>query len=79
MVLFSGLLASALIFTAQAWKATAYGIALWTFAVFVLRLMAKHDPKLRQVYMRHRLYAGYYPARSTAWRDNTRTQEKQYK
>lgn len=29
MVMFSGLLATALVFSAQEWKATIFGIALW--------------------------------------------------
>ncbi len=55
------------------------GVAFWLFAVYVLRLMAKHDPKLRGVFMRHRLYKPYYPPLSTPWRDNTDSQGKQYR
>ena len=39
----------------------------------------KSDPKMRHVYLRHRRYKGYYPARSTPFRDNTPSQGKQYK
>ena len=70
LVMFSGLLAGALIFSAQDLRATLFGIALWFVALFVLRLMAKADPKLRQVYLRHRRYRGYYAARSTPFRNN---------
>lgn len=72
LVMVSGLLAFALIFTAQEWGATIYGILLWSGALFVLRLMAKADPQLRPVYLRHRRYARYYPARSTPFRANLR-------
>lgn len=72
LVMMSGLIAFALIFSAQDWMATAYGIALWCGALFLLRLMAKADPQLRPVYMRHRLYRRYYPARSTPFRVNMR-------
>jgi type IV secretion system protein VirB3 len=65
LVMFAGLLAGALIFTAQDLLATAYGIVLWFFALFAFRGMAKADPKMRQVYIRHRRYKSYYPARST--------------
>ncbi len=65
LVMFSGLLAFALIFSAHEIKATIFGIVLWIFALFVLRLMAKDDPQLRHVYLRHRRYKTYYPARST--------------
>lgn len=79
MVMFSGLIAAASIFTAMDWMATFYGLALWIGALFVFRLMAKADPKMRPVYMRHRLYKTYYPARSTPFRVNTDSQGNQYK
>lgn len=71
LVMFAGLLAGALIFSAQELRATFFGIVLWFGALFVLRLMAKADPKLRHIYMRHRRYKDYYPAHSTPFRDNT--------
>ncbi len=78
LVMFAGLLAGALIFSAQDLRATVFGVMLWVAALFMLRLMAKADPKLRHVYLRHRRYRGYYPARSTPFRDNTAAQGKQY-
>lgn len=79
LVMFSGLAAGALIFSAQDWRATIFGIALWFGALFACRLMAKSDPKMRAVYMRHRLYENYYPPRSTPFRVNTPSQGKRYK
>ncbi|HEK2843861.1 TPA: conjugal transfer protein TrbD [Proteus mirabilis] len=79
LVMFSGLLAGALIFSAQDIKATVFGICLWFGSLFVCRLMAKSDPKMRAVYLRHRHYKSYYPARSTPFRENTTRQGKQYK
>ncbi|EMK3344944.1 MULTISPECIES: conjugal transfer protein TrbD [Vibrio] len=79
LVMFSGLLAAALIFSAQEIRATVFGVCLWFGALFVCRLMAKSDPKLRHVYLRHRIYKAYYPARSTPFRENTSSQGKQYK
>ena len=70
MVMFSGLLAFALIFSAQELRATVMGLVLWTLALFLLRLMAKADPMMRFVYLRHRRYREYYPARSTPYRVN---------
>ncbi len=70
MVMFSGLLAFALIFSAQELRATVMGLGLWTMALFLLRLMAKADPMMRFVYLRHRRYRDYYPARSTPYRVN---------
>ena len=79
LVMFSGLLAFALIFSAQELRATVIGLLLWFGALFACRLMAKSDPKLRFVYLRHRRYKPYYPARSTPFRENTPSQGKQYK
>jgi len=78
LVMFAGLLATALIFTAQDLRASVFGVVLWFFALFVLRLMAKSDSKMRSVYLRHRRYQSYYPARSTPFRDNPKSQERQY-
>lgn len=41
--------------------------ALWLIAVGLLRMAAKADPFMRQVYFRQRRYRGYYPARSRPW------------
>lgn len=79
LVMFSGLLAGALVFSAQEWKATIFGVILWFASLYLWRLMAKSDPKMRAVYMRHRRYKAYYPARSTPFRENTPGQGKQYK
>lgn len=79
LVMFSGLLAFALIFSAQELRATVVGVVLWFGSLFVLRIMAKSDPKMRFVYLRHRRYKGYYPPRSTPFRDNPNSQGNQYK
>lgn len=79
LVMFAGLMAAALIFSAQELRATIVGLLLWFGALFLCRLMAKSDPKLRFVYLRHRRYKPYYAARSTPFRKNTRSQGRQYK
>jgi type IV secretory pathway TrbD component len=79
LVMFAGLMAAALIFSAQELRATIAGLLLWFAALFLCRLMAKSDPKLRFVYLRHRRYKPYYAARSTPFRQNTRSQGRQYK
>ena len=79
LVMFSGLLAFALIFSAQELRATVVGLLLWFGALFACRLMAKADPKLRFVYMRHRKYKPYYSARSTPFRLNPASQGRQYR
>lgn len=79
LVMFSGLLAFALVFSAQELRATVFGLVLWFSSLFLCRLMAKADPKLRFVYLRHRRYRAYYPARSTPFRDNPNSQGRQYR
>jgi type IV secretion system protein VirB3 len=79
LVLFTGLLAFALIFSAQELKATIFGIVLWTVSLSIFRIMAKADPQMRFVYLRSRKYKKYYPARSTPFRINTTSQGSQYK
>ena len=89
LVMFAGLVAFALIFSAQELRATVFGLSLWLAALFACRLMAKSDPKMRFVYLRHRKYKGnkgnkgnklkgYYPPRSTHFRINPNSQGKQY-
>jgi len=79
LVMFIGLMAFALIFSAQELRATVVGLSLWFVALYLLRLMAKSDPKMRQVYIRQRRYKRYYAARSTPFRINPTSQGKQYK
>lgn len=78
LVLFCGAVAFALVFTAQEVRAGIIGVSLWVAVLYLLRLMAKADPKLRLVYLRQLIYKAYYPARSTPWRDNPARQGKQY-
>jgi type IV secretory pathway TrbD component len=79
LVMFSGLMAFALIFEAQELRATVVGLMLWFGSLYLFRLMAKADPKMRFVYLRHRRYKPYYPPRATPFRVNTANQGKQYK
>ena len=78
--MFSGLLAAILIFTSQDWIATGAGVALWIGSLWLLRKMAKSDPKMRQVYLRSLKYSQqYYPPRATPFRVNSTAQGKRYK
>lgn len=79
LVMFSGLAAGALVFSSQNWLATVFGVVLWFGALYVFRIMAKADPKMRQVYLRHRKYLTYYPPTATPHRINSPAQGKQYK
>lgn len=79
LVMFAGLLAGALIFSAQEIKAAIFGVALWLGALQVFRVMAKADPKMRFVYLRQRRYKKYYAPRSTPFRLNGPAEERQYR
>ena len=79
LVMFTGLIAFALVFSAQELSALIYGIVLWLVSLYLLRLMAKADPQMRFVYLRHRRYQRYYPAQSTPFRTNPNSQGKQYR
>ena len=79
LVMFTGLIAFALVFSAQELRASVYGMVLWLCSLYLLRLMAKTDPQMRFVYLRHRRYQRYYPAQSTPFRINSNSQGKQYR
>ena len=79
LVMLTGVMTFALIFSAAELRASVIGIALWFAALFVFRLMAKADPRMRQVYLRHRCYAAYYPPRATPFRENSTGQGRQYR
>lgn len=78
MVMFSGLLAAILVVAVQDWNAAIFGTFMWFSVIWILRKMAKADPKMRFVYLRHRRYKPYYPPRSTPFRSNTVSQGQQY-
>lgn len=79
LVMFAGLLAGALIFSAHELKAGVFGLLLWMCALQVFRIMAKADPKMRFVYLRQRRYRPYYAPRSTPFRVNGPAEEAQYR
>lgn len=79
LVMFAGLLAGALVFSAQEFRAAVFGACLWIAALYALRIMAKADPKMRHVYLRQRRYRKYYPPRSTPFRVNGPAEERQYR
>jgi type IV secretion system protein VirB3 len=68
LVLLSGLAAIILIFVVLTWYAAIFGLALWLVAIAALRMMAKSDPLMRRVYLRHVSYKSSYRATSTPWR-----------
>jgi type IV secretion system protein VirB3 len=68
LVLLTGLAAAILIFVVLTWYAALFGIAIWIVVVAALRMMAKADPMLRRVYIRHIGYRTAYRPTSTPWR-----------
>jgi type IV secretion system protein VirB3/type IV secretion system protein VirB4 len=48
------------------------GAIVWFIALFSLRRMAKVDPCMSKVWLRHIFQQRFYPARSTPWAADTR-------
>ncbi|MFG1466402.1 conjugal transfer protein TrbD [Xanthobacter sp. DSM 24535] len=68
LVLLTGLASAILIFVVLTWYAALFGLVIWLVAVAALRMMAKADPLMRRVYVRHIGYCPVYRATSTPWR-----------
>ena len=68
LVLLTALAAIILIFVVLTWYAALFGMAIWVIAVAALRMMAKADPLMRRVYVRHISYKAFYRATSSPWR-----------
>jgi type IV secretion system protein TrbD len=58
--------------TSYRWEAVIFAGLLWFLGLWGLRALAKADPLLRQVYLRHRRYRKFYAARSTPWCNDRR-------
>ena len=65
LLLISGVVAVLLIVVSQTIIAAVFGVLFWILVIGVLRKMAKADPIMSRVYMRHIKYSDFYPARST--------------
>lgn len=68
LVLLAGLLAVVLVFVVLTLVSAVLGCVLWIVTVGILRMMAKADPLLRSVYMRHLKYRSRYRPTATPWR-----------
>lgn len=68
LVLITGLTTVILIFVVLAVYSALLGVAVWVVVIGLLRMMAKSDPMMRQVYLRHISYNPYYRATSSPWR-----------
>lgn len=74
MILLCLIIAVALIFVSLSWKAAIFGALFWFASLHLLRSLAKADPLMRNVYLRHIKYTRqkYYPPRSTPYVINRR-------
>ena len=68
LVLLTGLATVILIFVVLTWFSALFGVAIWIVVVGALRMMAKADPMMRQVYVRHIGYRPSYRPTSSPWR-----------
>jgi type IV secretion system protein VirB3 len=68
LVLITGLAAVILIFVVLTVYSALIGIGIWIVIVGALRMMAKSDPMMRKVYVRHISYRPYYRATTSPWR-----------
>lgn len=68
LVLVTGLASVILIFVVLTWFSALFGVATWIVIVGLLRQMAKADPMMRGVYLRHMRYRHHYRPTSTPWR-----------
>lgn len=62
LVFASGMIAAILAFSLGDALLAAIGVAFWLLSLFVLQRMAKHDPQLSRVYIRHANKKTFYPA-----------------
>lgn len=68
LVLLTGLATVILVFVVLTWFSALFGIAIWIAVIGALRMMAKADPMMRQVYVRHIGYRPNYRPTSSPWR-----------
>lgn len=68
LVLITGLAAVILIFVVLTVVSAVFGVAVWIIMIGLLRALAKADPLMRRVYIRHISYKHCYKATSSPWR-----------
>lgn len=72
-VLYAGLLAVIIFMAGMSKSAAVIALVLWFGSVAAFRRMAKADPQMSKVWMRHIRQQDYYPAHSSPWvRDKIR-------
>jgi type IV secretion system protein VirB3 len=68
LVLLTGLATIILMFVVLTWYSVLLGLAVWIAVLGILRIMAKSDPMMRQVYLRHIGYRPSYRPTPSPWR-----------
>lgn len=68
LVLVTALAAIILIFVVLTVSSALFGVLAWLSILGLLRKMAKFDPFMRQVYLRHILYQPHYRPTASPWR-----------
>lgn len=64
-ILLAGLMTAILIFVASTLLSAVIGVALWFVCFALFRKMAKADPQMSKLYIKHIRYKAYYQPRST--------------
>lgn len=67
LVLMTGLASAISAFVVLTWFSVLFGIMVWISVVGALRYMAKTDPAMRRVYMRHMRYRPIYRPTTRPW------------
>ncbi|TYR37159.1 conjugal transfer protein TrbD [Mesorhizobium microcysteis] len=70
LLMLTGLATVILVFVVLTWFSVLLGSALWVVVVAALRMMAKSDPLMRRVYLRHIRYRALYRPTPMPWRNS---------
>jgi len=68
LTLMLGLICTIMVFLALTWQTALLGTLLWVIILSLLRMMAKADPIMSKIYLKHLKYKAFYPAHSTPFR-----------
>ncbi len=64
LVMFTALVCAGFAVSSQTVWAALLSLAIWMLCIGFFRQMAKFDPHLSRIYLRHLKYQSYYPPRS---------------
>jgi type IV secretion system protein VirB3 len=67
LALLTGLVTFVCVFVAMTPVVAIAGLVLWLVVIQLLRAMAKADPIMSKVYLRHIRYQSHYNPRATPW------------